>query len=367
MRMIFLTFLFLALASLVYVLWHIWQVLPWPAAGRGAAVAVCALSFLSMFWLLRGGLEQLPLGAACALYHVSTSSVIVLLYLALIFLCADLLRAVHLLPPEVLRSNGISALCIFLGVTALLSWGNYRHRHKVRVPLELTTQKPLSRNYRIVMMSDLHLGYHHRREEFARWVDLINAEQPDLILIAGDISDISVRPLLLDRMAEEFHRLNAPVYACLGNHEYYSQEARARAFIRDAGIHLLVDSCAVIGRDLCIIGRDDRTNPARQPLKTLVEQAPEGLYTIVLDHQPYHLEEAEAQGIDFQLSGHTHRGQVWPVSWVTDRMYECAFGPWQRGATHYYISSGIGIWGGKYRIGTQSEYIVATLSSERHN
>ena len=66
--MIFLTFLFLALASLVYVLWHIWQVLPWPAAGRGAAVAVCALSFLSMFWLLRGGLEQMPLGAQKSLF-----------------------------------------------------------------------------------------------------------------------------------------------------------------------------------------------------------------------------------------------------------------------------------------------------------
>ena len=75
-------------------------------------------------------------------------------------------------------------------------------------------------------------------------------------------------------------------------------------------------------------------------------------------------EQSEAAGIDFQLSGHTHRGQVWPVSWITDRIYECSWGEYQRGHTRYYVSSGIGIWGGKFRIGTQSEYIVATISNQ---
>ena len=84
-------------------------------------------------------------------------------------------------------------------------------------------------------------------------------------------------------------------------------------------------------------------------------------YTIVLDHQPYNLDRAEAAGVDFQLSGHTHRGQVWPISWITDRIYECSWGSHQRGSTQFYVSSGIGIWGGKFRIGTQSEYVVATL------
>jgi len=72
-------------------------------------------------------------------------------------------------------------------------------------------------------------------------------------------------------------------------------------------------------------------------------------------------EEAQQAGIDFQLSGHTHHGQVWPISWITDAIYEQAFGPLQKGNTQYYISSGLGIWGGKFRIGTRSEYIVGTL------
>lgn len=84
-------------------------------------------------------------------------------------------------------------------------------------------------------------------------------------------------------------------------------------------------------------------------------------FFILLDRQPYHLEEAEQNGIDFQFSGHTHHGQVWPVSWVTDALYEKAYGSLQKGNTQYYISSGLGIWGGKFRIGTQSEYVVLTI------
>ena len=92
-----------------------------------------------------------------------------------------------------------------------------------------------------------------------------------------------------------------------------------------------------------------------------MKSAPRGYYTILLDHQPYHLEEAQQCGIDFQFSGHTHYGQVWPVSWLEDIIYEDAFGPLRKGRTGYYVSSGIGIWGGKFRIGTRSEYIVAEL------
>ena len=101
--------------------------------------------------------------------------------------------------------------------------------------------------------------------------------------------------------------------------------------------------------------------PRRKPLDALMAGIPKDKYLILLDHQPYHLEEAEAAGIDFELAGHTHHGQLWPASWITDALYECACGPHQRGATRYYVSSGLGIWGGKFRIGTRSEYIVADI------
>ena len=86
---------------------------------------------------------------------------------------------------------------------------------------------------------------------------------------------------------------------------------------------------------------------------------------ILLDHQPYHLDQAERQQVDLQFSGHTHHGQVWPISWITEHVYECAFGSYQRGNTRYYISSGLGLWGGKFRIGTRSEYVVITLNKSQ--
>ena len=73
------------------------------------------------------------------------------------------------------------------------------------------------------------------------------------------------------------------------------------------------------------------------------------------------MEEAEQAGIDFEFAGHTHYGQVWPISWITDAVYEDAFGPLQKGKTRYYVSSGLGIWGAKFRIGTQSEYLVLRI------
>ncbi len=358
----FFVFLAVVLCALGYVLWHVWCLLPVSKALKWVVVLAMAAVFFSMFLFIGGTLERLPLNTASVAYDVSTSALIVMLYLLITFLVMDIARLCRLLPAKALHANWFSLAAIVVVLLAVFVYGNLHYRHKVRVPLQLTTAKPLPKAYKIVMASDLHLGYHNRRAELARWVDLINAEKADLVLIAGDIIDISIRPLEEERMAEEFHRLNAPVYACLGNHEYYSNQPKARKFYQEAGIHLLIDSTAVVDSALTIIGRDDRTNPSRRDLKSLMAGVDRSTYTIVLDHQPYLLEQTEQSGADFQFSGHTHRGQVWPISWITDAVYECSWGACKRGDTQYYVSSGMGIWGGKFRIGTQSEYVVATLS-----
>ena len=356
-----LIFMVLPLLAIVYIAWHVWAILPWPGIWKAFIIALGLLCFLMLFLSIGRKFEALPLSLAQALYQIGTSSIIIMLYLVMVFLVLDLGRLVHLVPKSLLYSNWQSALAIFVLLFGVFLYGNIHYNNKVRVAIELKSSKPLPKEYRVVMASDLHLGYHNPRKELARWVDLINAENPDFILIAGDIIDGSIRPLLEERMAEEFRRLKTPVYACLGNHEYYSGTPEAQQFYKDAGIHLLSDSHTVIDTAIVIIGRDDRTNMRRKPIKELMTSANGQLYTILLDHQPYQLEHTEAAGIDFQLSGHTHRGQVWPISWITDHIYECSWGSHQRGNTQYYVSSGIGIWGGKFRIGTQSEYVVATI------
>ena len=353
-------FLLLPVMGIVYIGWHVWTLVPLPAVWRVSIITAGVLSFLMIFLNFRRAIDDMPLPLARLVYDIGNSSVFILLYLVVIFLVLDLGRLLHLVRPQWMHQNFPLTACIVIGMFALFLYGNVHYHHKVREELHLTTDKPLARPLRIVMLSDLHLGYHNPRKELARWVDLINAENPDVVLIAGDVIDMSMRPLVEENMAEEMRRLEAPVYACLGNHEYYSSEPLAEQFYRDARIQLLRDTCLVVG-DLCIMGRDDRTNLRRRNIDELARMADHTKYTILLDHQPYHLEEAEQAGVDFQLSGHTHRGQVWPISWITDALYECSFGAHQRGQTRYYISSGIGIWGGKFRIGTRSEYVVATL------
>ena len=373
-----LIFLVLPIAGLWYTLWHIWQMLPFSHGWRWTVVTICIVLFLTMFLVFSRTIEKMPLHLATITYEVGNSVIFVLLYLVMLFLVLDIARWTHLIPKEWLLNNGYSTMALLALMVFVFGYGYMHYLDKIRVPLEIKTTKAISlstgssepfsgkKTVKVVLLSDLHLGYHNRRQEFRRWVDKINKEHADLILIGGDIIDISVRPLLEENMAEEFHRLNAPVLACLGNHEYYSGEPKAQWFYREAGITLLRDSVATMG-NLRIIGRDDRTNAHRKTLKEILvsieseEKSTESPFTILLDHQPYHLEEAEQNGIDFQFSGHTHHGQVWPISWITDALYEDAFGSLQKGKTHYYVSSGMGIWGGKFRIGTQSEYVVLTI------
>ena len=358
-----LIFMLLPLLGNVYVLWHVWRILPLPSWAKVVVVMLMVFAFLLLFvGFSRHVHLSMPL--ATAVYEIGTSWLIILLYLFMAFLLLDIGRWVHLVPATFLKNSWSGTFAVTAFMFIIFLYGNIHYHQKVRQPLMLTTGKMLSRKMKVVMLSDLHLGYHNRRSEFAKWVDKINEEKADLILVAGDIIDKNIQPLEEQEMHQEFLRLNAPVVACLGNHEYYGGESNALLFYKKADITLLRDSVTTVG-DLCIIGRDDRSNPKRKTLSELMKGVDSTKYLVVLDHQPIQLEEAEQNGIDFQLSGHTHHGQVWPISWITESIYECAFGEWQRGSTRYYVTSGIGIWGGKFRIGTRSEYVVAEITPDR--
>jgi predicted MPP superfamily phosphohydrolase len=358
-----LIFMLLPLLGNVYVLWHVWRILPLPSWAKFVVVTLMVIAFLLLFvGFSRHVHLSMPL--ATVVYEIGTSWLIILLYLFMAFLLLDIGRWVHLVPATFLKNSWSGTLAVTAFMFIIFLYGNIHYHQKVRQPLMLTTGKTLSRKMKVVMLSDLHLGYHNRRSEFAKWVDKINEEKADLILVAGDIIDKNIQPLEEQEMHQEFLRLNAPVVACLGNHEYYGGESNALLFYKKADITLLRDSVTTVG-DLCIIGRDDRSNPKRKTLSELMKGVDRTKYLVVLDHQPIQLEEAEQNGIDFQLSGHTHHGQVWPISWITESIYECAFGEWQRGSTRYYVTSGIGIWGGKFRIGTRSEYVVAEITPDR--
>lgn len=360
MKTILIAVLVSLLAGVTYVSWHLWRITPFGGFAKLAVVALFLLWMASAFVCLFAS-ERFSVPVATVLYEVSYTWLIAFLYLLMIFVVADVVKS--LIKSLTLPMDGSGkALLIIVGlVAAIMVAGNIHYRHKYKEELTIRTSKPLKKPLIIVLASDLHIGYHNRRAELARWIDLFNAEQPDLVLIGGDIIDRSMRPLLEGNYAEEFQRLEAPILSVLGNHEYISGVGGAEAFFAAAGIRLLKDeSLDTLG--IRIIGRNDRSNRRRARLSGLTDTS--GVFTILLDHQPYSLQEAEEAGIDFQFSGHTHRGQVWPISWITDMMYEKSWGHHQRGRTQYYISSGLGIWGPKIRIGTRSEYLVLHLEPQ---
>jgi hypothetical protein len=343
-----------------YVSWHVWRILPFSTPVKLLVILLMLLALFSMVMQFKS--DSLPLGMATAMYEIGNSWLVIMFYLLMAFLLLDIGRLIHLVPATWLKNNGITSLVLAGIMLVTFIAGNIHYNNKQRKEINLTTEKPLERPLKIVMLSDLHAGFHNRRAEVGRWVDMINAERPDLILIAGDLIDGNVRPLLAQGTAEELRRLEAPVYMCLGNHEYITGIDKSIPFIEQSGISLLRDRAISIN-GVTIIGREDRSNRHRKSLQQLMEGVNQEEYVILLDHQPYHLEEAEQNGVDLQLSGHTHRGQVWPLNWVTKKMYECDYGSLKHGKTDYYVSSGMGIWGGKFRIGTDSEYVVINVKN----
>lgn len=348
-----------------YSSYHIWTILPLTTGYRILAIVLWILPLVML--LTQFAARDLPMEVTRLFYIIGSAWVFVLLYVVMIFLVLDVARIFVPAIRPFLSGSLYGTLGITLFLLGIFTYGNARYHDKVRVALDIPVARTLKTPLKVIALSDLHLGYTIGRGELATWVDMLNAEQADLILIAGDLVDGDTRPLMADSVWQELGRLQARlgVYASLGNHEYIGGEAQRGEFISRTGITLLRDSVATIGDDLYIIGRDDRTNGQRATTAELVRDLDPSRVRILLDHQPYALDESQHAGIDLQISGHTHRGQVFPINLIVDNLYEQAHGYLRRGDTHYYISSGLGIWGGKFRIGTQSEYAVLTLSGSR--
>lgn len=303
---------------------------------------------------------------------------VAVIYLALFALSLDIIRLTNHFTgfyPAFIRENYqtvklVLALGGALTVSGLLIYGNWKFNHPEVRELTIKIDKPLPEGgIDIVMASDIHLSNYINRDKFKKYVNLINSQNPDIVMLAGDISDRNLKPLVEGNIAELFREIRSEygIYAVTGNHEFYGGEREAiYGYYRSAGINLLIDSVARVttpGGDIMIVGRDDRTNHRRETLSDLVGNIDKTLPIILMDHQPAKLAEAEDAGIDLQLSGHTHQGQFWPGSFFVKRMYELSYGYKQRGKTHYVVSSGLGLWGPEFRIGTVSELVLIHLCS----
>lgn len=359
MRVLFLIFMAAYIGGNVYVFLRALQLL------SGCAMWLKVL-FALIFWLVALAMVialfargvGLPDWMMRSLYIVGSVWMVFTLYMVPALLLLDVARLAGL-PIR----NGV--LLAATAVVCLLVYGYWNYRHPRVEHIEIELDKPLERDITIVAVSDVHLGDGTGKRTLRRYVDMINAENPDLIVVGGDLIDNSLVPVIRHRIAEELSMLKAPmgVYMAAGNHEYISGIEAVERFLECTPVKLLRDSVVTLPCGLQIVGRDDATNHRRALLKDLVAQCDAAKPIMVLDHQPYKLAAVNSLGVDLLFSGHTHHGQVWPVSMLTDKMFEQSHGYRKWSNSHIYVSSGLSLWGPPFRIGTHSDMAVFHLKS----
>jgi len=293
-------------------------------------------------------------------------------FLAVVFL--DVIRLVnHFFPflPALISGNyektklyvlsGVSISVVALIVFGHINTLNPRIKEiTIHIPKDANGMTELN----AVMMSDIHLGTLIGNGHFEKIVEKVKAINPDIIFLAGDVLDEDLEPVLRQNIGETLKRLEAPlgVYGVMGNHEYIGGAEPAYNYLTSHGLKIIRDSVVKINDSFYILGREDRDKKRfagreRKDLKEIVKMADHEYPLILIDHQPYYLEEAAELGIDLQLSGHTHHGQLWPLNYVTSAIYTISYGYGKIGNMHAYVSNGIGTWGPPVRVGNRPEIV----------
>lgn len=349
-----------------------------------ALYAFFALSFVLAFPLPAGRLKR-------ALMLIGNYWLGVLLYLLLAVLLADGLRLllVHGLKLRSLRSVRMHRIagCLCAAAILVTSVGGVINARIVRVtPYEITVNKSAGsmESMKVVLLADLHLGYNVGLAQMERMVARVNEQDADVVVIAGDIFDNAWEAVEEpEQIAAVLRGIRSRygVYAVYGNHDIeepilagftFRSDGKKQsspemdAFLASANIRLLRDEAVLLGGEVYLYGRPDAQRPGRgvEVRKTPAEFV-EGLDAdkpiLVLDHQPRELEALAAAGVDVDLCGHTHDGQMFPGNLTVRLFWENACGCLRVGSMHSIVTSGVGLFGSNMRVATRAEICPITI------
>jgi uncharacterized protein len=338
--------------------------------------------FISLAFIAGRLLERVwPSPLSDALIWIGSFWLGAMLYFVLALLCIDILRLVNhfvTIFPSFITANYVqakqyAAYSIISLVGILIVAGSINARSPRVKTLNLSVPKKVDRvqSLNIVMVSDIHLGTIIGKHRFDKIVSIINSLNPDLVLFPGDIVDEDVASIINDNVGESFKRIKSKygIFACTGNHEYISGVEEACSFLTKNGITVLRDTNVLVNNSVYLIGREDRmihriNNKSRKSFPELLSTIDNNLPIIVMDHQPFDLDETAKYKIDLQLSGHTHNGQIWPLNYIAEKIYEVSWGYLKKGDTHFYVSCGVGTWGPPVRLGNTPEIVNIKLRFE---
>jgi uncharacterized protein len=304
-----------------------------------------------------------------------------MLYLLIVLPVVDIIkvvkRRVNFIPRGISENTVIktySGVLILFLLLCILIYGTWNAANIKVVHYDINIPKKAGdlKELKIAMVSDLHLGTIVDNSRLSKMVQKINELHPDIILMAGDIIDDKVAPFIKQNMGEILKELKAKngVYAATGNHDYYGGDSEELIKSLEAsGVKVLTDKYVKINDSFYVVGREDIAVESyykrnRKPLKELLSDVDKALPVILIDHTPKNLQEPMENGADLQVSGHTHRGQLFPSQYITQSLFELDWGYLKKDNLNVVVSSGIGTWGPPIRIGNSSELVEIVLRFE---
>ena len=232
------------------------------------------------------------------------------------------------------------------------------------IDIEIDKKAGDLKSLNIVMASDIHLGNIIGTSKLSILAEKINSLNPDIVLFPGDIFDETLGPVVKNNHGSIMESIKAVygVYAVTGNHEYIGGVNDAVNYLLKHGVKLLRDEAVVIDRGFILAGREDLsmgrfTGETREELQHILKGVNSNLPLILMDHQPYSIQESVKNRVDLHLSGHTHNGQLWPFNYITARLYEISHGYKKISSTHVYVSNGYGTWGPPVRTTGRPEIV----------
>jgi predicted MPP superfamily phosphohydrolase len=349
----------------------------WPAPWGGVlTVAIVALAALIPLAFV--AMRSLPRWVHGPVAWVAYSWMGVALYLFLIALATDagrLLAALAgILPTDPERrlflarslAVTIGAASGLVGLAGAVNVARGFAIRRVRVPLAKLARE--HSGYSIVQLTDVHIGPTLGREFLEGVVRAANGLSPDMVVITGDLVDGSVEELA--HLVEPLASLRARdgVFFVTGNHEYYSGANEWIAHLRGLGIRVLRNERVLVRGAFELAGVDDASSGRMLPghgedVERAVSGRDMGLPLVLLAHQPKTLHSARAAGVDLQISGHVHGGQMVPFNWLAKLDQPVVSGLHLVDKTWIYVSTGTGYWGPPMRVGSEAEVTHIELVS----
>lgn len=307
---------------------------------------------------------------------------LLILYFMIYFGIATLIiKLINKLSGKKICSRKLSTIFSVLLVIITVVAGYLNMQHIERYNQTIYTEHDLSgndNNYKIILISDVHYCPTSSKDSITELCEKVNHEEADIILLLGDIVDDNSTRSEMESIFNKLGKLknNYGIYFIYGNHDLQLlKNNNSRAYTQDElestiinnNIHILQDSSVEINDDITLIGREDYSIGKRKTLNELVPNDSDN-YILLMDHKPAEYNKCKDLGIDLQVSGHTHNGQVFPLNIILDIFgtNELMYGTYEDENTDFkaIVTAGVGGWALPIRNAAPSEYVVINLISK---